>query len=151
MDENVINDQLKNVRNYLGSYAVDELNEIKISNYPSFVVINLDERRGIGSHWISIAIYQNELFICDPLGGLIPNGANPQELINFLHVFTNSRHLYITKQLQHESSGTCGLYCVTFVQQMSQTNCFFEFLRLFTTDKLQNDMLVKFLNKSVNL
>ena len=53
MEENEINHQLGTVENYLGSYAIDELNEIKVSNYPSFIVLNLDTRNGIGMHWIA--------------------------------------------------------------------------------------------------
>ena len=41
MDEQTINKSLKNVKNYLGSFAVDELDEIKVNFYPSFTVVNL--------------------------------------------------------------------------------------------------------------
>ena len=151
MEENEINHQLRNVENYLGSYAIDELNEIKVSNYPSFIVLNLDTRNGIGMHWIALAIYFNEIYVCDSLGGIIPDGSMPQPLIDFLHIFSSSRKLYVTKQLQHTSSGTCGLYCITFIKQMSKFNNFGEFLRLFTDNFYQNDIIIKFLNKMQNV
>ena len=151
MEENELNRQLRNVQNHLGSYAVDELHEIKVSNYPSFIIVNLDERNGIGTHWLALAIYQNELFICDSLGGLTPDKKIPQQLIDFLHIFASHRKLFITKQLQHLSASTCGLYCLTFIKQMEKYNCLGEFLRLFTTNLRQNDSLVKFLNKKQNI
>ena len=151
MEESVINNQLKRVPNYLGSYAVDELHDLKVSYYPSFIIINLDERHGTGTHWIAVAIYQNTIYLCDSLGGINPTRTIPIQLINFLHAFTTKRKLCITKQLQPKSSGTCGLYCILFIHEMSQNHSFTEFLRFFTTDLHQNDILVKFLNKSVKL
>ena len=147
MDEKRINLLLKNVPNYQGSFAVDELNEIKVSFYPTFVVINLDKRENEGTHWIAIAIYQTQMFICDSLGGLLPDETFPQPLVDFIYPLAKMRKLHITKQLQPLNSTLCGLYCVTFIKEMAEHNCFSEFIRLFSTNYLQNDTLVKFLNK----
>ena len=147
MDESEINKRLKNVPNYIGTYAVDELSEIKVSFFPCFLIINLDSRIGGGTHWVAVGIYANELYVCDSLGGLIPDRIKPRALINFLHIFSLTRNLFITKQLQESFSGTCALYCITFVQQMSKFNCFGEFLRLFTNNLHRNDLLIKFINK----
>jgi len=147
MDENQINHLLKNVPNYQGSFAVDELNETKVLFYPSFLVINLDTRGNNGTHWIAVAIYQSQIFICDSLGGILPDKTFPRQLIDFLYPLATTRKLHITKQLQPFSSNLCGLYCITFIKEMSEHNCFCEFLRLFSTDYVQNDTVVKFLNK----
>lgn len=148
MDEEKINHQLQNVANYQGSFAVDELNEIKLAYYPTIVIINLDERSMEGSHWISVAIYKTNLFICDSLGGIIPTNRFPTELTNFLNNLLQTRLLHITKRLQPLDSELCGLYCITFVKEMSQHNCFCEFLKLFSCNLQQNDIIVKFLNKT---
>ena len=99
MEESVINNQLKRVPNYLGSYAVDELHDLKVSYYPSFIIINLDERHGTGTHWIAVAIYQNTIYLCDSLGGINPTRTIPIQLINFLHAFTTKRKLALSVKL----------------------------------------------------
>ena len=148
MDEQTINNSLKNVKNYLGSYAVDELDEIKVNFYPSFTVVNLDRRNEEGSHWIAFAFYYDSVFICDSLGGIVPNSKTPRELSNYLLPLLSQRKVIITKRLQDLNSNTCALYCIEFIKQMSLHNCICEFVRLFTNDYSKNDMLIKFLNKN---
>ena len=147
MDENALNKQLSNIKRYIGTYASDELKNVKISFYPTFIIINLDERRGRGTHWIALAIYQNHLYICDSLGGVQPSKTFPQDFVNFLHVMTLERKLFITRQIQPLNSDTCGLYCITFIREMSRLNSFPEFIKLFSCNFKQNDQLIKFLNK----
>ena len=84
MDENEINQQLKSVSGYLGTFALNELNNLYISHYPSYIVINLDERGNDGTHWISVAMYLNDVYICDSLGALVPSSVFPTKLVNFL-------------------------------------------------------------------
>ena len=100
MDEKEINLKLKNVPNYLGTFAVNELDNLRIRQYPSFIVVNMDTRLERGSHWIAIAIHTNYLFVCDSLGAIKPRNI-PEQLVNFLHLFSINRKLYITRQLQH--------------------------------------------------
>jgi len=145
MDESRLNALLKDVPNYLGSFAVDEVNQIEIKRLPEFFVINLNTRESGGNHWIAFAVYQNHVYICDALGGLIPGRYFPKKLINFLHLLIQNRNIHITKQLQPLDSSTCGKYCVLFVKEMSQTNNFSSFLSLFTTNVFQNDNIISFL------
>ena len=147
MYENEINQNLKNVASYLGSFALDELNEIKISTFPIFLVINLDTRSEIGSHWIALAIYMTDIYLCDSLGGIKPTTRMPNCLINFLHRLVLTRKLHMTCRLQPIESDLCGYYCILFVKEMFIHNCFSEFLSLFTRDTSRNDEIVKFLNK----
>ena len=65
MDENEINALLKNTPGYLGTYARDELNNLKISHYPTYIIVNLDKREQSGSHWIAIAMCPKDVYICD--------------------------------------------------------------------------------------
>ena len=149
MDEKTINEALKNEERYLGSYALDELSEIKVSFYPSFIVLNLDLRKNKGTHWVAVAIYDSHLFVCDSLGGILPDDRLPKNIISFLAPLTTNKKVVMTRQLQPLDSGTCGLYCITFIHQLSTFNCICEFLRLFTTDLHRNDMVIKFLNKKI--
>ena len=83
MNEHRLNELLKNVANYQGSFAIDELDQIKL-NRQTFFVVNLDERKSKGNHWIGIAVYLNTVYICDTLGGLLPDDRQPIEWIYFL-------------------------------------------------------------------
>ena len=145
MDEHELNKLLKKIPNYQGSFAVDELNQVKI-RYPTFLVVNLDKRGERGNHWVGVAIYMNFVYICDTLGGALPDNKSPKQWINFLKLITTSRQLIVTKRLS--DSGLCGLFCVTFIKEMAKTNDFSDFIRLFSSDLSTNDTVVKFLNKS---
>ena len=144
MNEQDLNNRLKAVRDYQGSFAVNELNQVNLK-YPTLFVVNLDERGDRGSHWIGVAIYMNDIYICDTLGGLLPNNKSAIEWQYFLKLIIDNRRLMVTKRLSEK--GLCGLYCVTFIEEMAKTNNFFEFLSLFSSDLSTNDTVVKFLNK----
>ena len=145
MFENELNKRLKNRKKYIGSYAADELKDVELKYQPSFLVINMGKRDSAGSHWIALAVYENDLFICDSLGGIKPDTETPTDLINFLYLISKHRTLYITKQLQPLTSEKCGEYCILFVNEMSRHNSFSKFVALFTLDKEQNDKIVLFL------
>lgn len=146
MNEQHLNNLLRNVPNYLGSFAADELNEVKITENPTLLVVNYDERSDKGSHWIGVAIFLKDVYICDSLGGIAPTKRLSQGWINFLYLLSRSRNLIITKQLQPIDSAFCGLYVATFVKELSR-NTFEDFLRLFTEDLRKNDVIVQFLYK----
>ena len=148
MNENQINESLEKIKTYQGSFALDELKEINVSRQPTFAVINLTTREAGGNHWIAIAIYFKDIFICDSLGGLIPSKNFPTQLVDFLHNLSCTRNIHITKQLQPLSSDLCGLYCITFVKEMTKSS-FYDFISLFSTNLYQNDVIVQFVNKSV--
>ena len=150
MDESKINKSVRNVPGYLGTFARNELESLKISHYPSFVIVNLDERAGDGSHWIAIAMFLNDVYICDSLGVLMPNDDFPKELVNFLYRVCFRRRLHITRQLQQATSNTCGLYCIFFVHYC-QTHTFVSFLSKFSHDYTTNDLLVNLYAKQYTL
>ena len=143
MEESEINAKLKNVSGYLGTFAINELEKLYICHYPSFVVVNLDERGNDGTHWIAVAMYQNDVYICDSLGTLLPSSDFPGKLVNFLYRVTFRRDLKITRQLQSLSSVSCGLFCTFFVTFMSTNNNFKDFLSKFSTNLELNDLIVR--------
>ena len=143
MDEKQLNNLLQTVPNYQGSFAVDELDQVKMT-YPALLVVNLDERRSEGTHWIGVAIYMDSVYICDTLGGSLPDNKLPLKWVYFLKLISANRKLIITKRLSDK--GLCGLFCVTFVKEMSRTNNFCDFISLFSSDLSTNDTVVKFLN-----
>lgn len=145
MDEQKLNSLLKNVPNYQGSFAANELNQVKISDQ-NLIVINFDERKDQGSHWIGLKIDLKYVYICDSLGGIAPTKYQSQGLINFLYLLSRTRNIVITKQLQPIDSSLCGLYAVTFIREMNNGS-FEDFLRLFTNDYRTNDEIVRFLTR----
>ena len=145
MLENQLNEKLKNVKNYLGSYAIDEVKNIEVKSFPSFIVINLDQRTGPGNHWIALAIYSKTIYLCDSLGGIMPDNSFPKQLLNFLYTLCFQKTLYITKRLQPLLSEFCGEYCIIFIRELSKANSFCDFLDLFSSNYLQNDQIVRFL------
>ena len=147
MLENQLNGRLKSAKRFVGSYAADELKDVELKFYPSFLVINLGEHNLLGSHWIALAIYDNDIYICDSLGGITPDKKVPVEIINYLDLVSKHRTLYITKQLQPLTSDKCGEYCVLFVKEMLKNHSFCQFLSLFTLEKERNDKIVNFLTK----
>ena len=142
MDENELNAILKNTPGYLGTYARDELNNLKISHYPSFIIVNLDLRKQNGSHWIAIAMFPNDVYICDSLGALMPTPHFPSQLINFLYRVSFQRRLHITRRLQADNSTNCGLYCIYFIQMMVKNN-FADFLSKFCNNYCLNDLIIE--------
>ena len=146
MNEHELNNLLKDVPNYQGSFALDELIHVKIT-YPTLLVVNLDERKSGGNHWIGLAIYMDSVYVCDTLGGALPSNKWPQQWCDFLSLITLNRKLFVTKKLSQ--TGLCGLYCVTFIKEMSEHNNFREFISLFSSDLSTNDTVVKFLNKKI--
>ena len=148
MDENEINNRLKNISGYLGTFAVNELDSLFISHYPSFIIINLDERGNDGTHWIAVGMYLNSVYICDSLGALVPTNKFPNKLVNFLYRVGFRRDLYITQQLQSSISTSCGLYCIFFIKTLSSKS-FTDFLSKFSTNLDLNDLIVALYCKKV--
>ena len=146
MNEQHLNNLLKNVPNYHGSFAANELNEVKINDSPVLLLVNYDERSDIGSHWIGVAIFLKQVYICDSLGGIAPTKYLSQGWINFLYILSQTRELIMTKQLQPIESYRCGLYAALFINEMSR-NSFQDFLKVFTNDLQKNDVIVQFLYK----
>ena len=143
MNENVLNQKLADIANYQGSFAADELNQIKLVP-KTLVTVNLDKRSETGSHWIGLYIDKHMVIICDSLGGIIPSAEFPHDLVQFLYRLTISRQLIITKQLQPDNSSLCGFYVVHFIRELSRGS-FYDFISVFSNNLRQNDILIKFL------
>ena len=145
MDENLLNRKLRGLSNYQGSFAINELNQIKLRQN-TLVAVNLDERDNVGSHWIGLFIDKDKVIICDSLGGVMPTKVFPTNLVKFLYRLTQTRQLLITKQLQPEDSGLCGYYVVHFIKVLS-SGSFNDFISVFSSNLQQNDVIIKFLVK----
>ena len=141
MDENKINKSVGKLDGYLGTFARNELELLKISHYPSYIIVNLDTREGNGTHWIAIGMHLNDVYICDSLSAITPDDDFPKELVNFMYRITFRRRIHITQKLQQPTSNTCGLYCIFFVHYCQEYS-FTSFLAKFSTDLSMNDLLI---------
>jgi hypothetical protein len=145
MNAKKINQSLKNVTRYLGSFNINELNEIKIDSFPLFVIINISRNKKTVPYYISVAVYCKAIFICDSLGYLVKGDKLPYKLINYLDVIFSDREIHITGQLQNSSTNLSAAYSIFFVREMNRSYSFKHFLSYFTCNKYRNDQLVSFL------
>ena len=146
LSENEINQKLRKCEHYLGTFAMNELASLRISLFPSCLIVNFDDRTEEGSHWIALQLDLTNVYVCDSLGGLKPSKRLPQNLIDFLHIHTHNKTLHISKQLQSLTSDACGYYAATFILHINKNKSFTSFLSQFSdTNFYCNDMLVKLL------
>ena len=90
---------LKNVPNFLGVYAANELNSLSILKYPIVFVTNLDTTMEPGSHWLGIRITHTTIEIFDSLGfSPFLWGKYPRELFSFLSLFCA---MYLNARIQN--------------------------------------------------
>lgn len=71
-------------------------------------VINLDDFRGSGTHWVAYIKNENDVIYFDPFGNLRP----PLELIDYLDVGSIK---YNYEQYQNFNTYICGHLCLKFL------------------------------------
>lgn len=134
---------LKGAKNFLGVFASDELERIRILDFPAFLISNLDIRNSPGSHWICLRIDRHSIEIFDSLGfdrnlwGKFPVG-----LSNFFIRYRLSHKFFISPVLQPTYTQDCGFYCAFFVLYRSVysfNKCVSTFSRLLTRN---HDILI---------
>ena len=113
---NVILNSLSCFDNFLGCFAQDELEKLVITNFPCFIIVNLDSSDMNGSHWIAIGIFRDYVEIFDPLGFNIFSWTRfPCFLLAFHHRLSIRRKVLVSKCLQSDQSLLCGIYCCLYV------------------------------------
>ena len=144
INEKSIEEILKCQSSFLGCYSADELNTLSIKA-PCFLIVNLDNRNMSGSHWLAIGCFENKLEIFDPLGfDIFAWPRLPCSLLYFLHRYSFSRRIKISKRIQSSKSTLCGLYCIFYI--MNRPYKSFESLQsVFSSQLSLNDsILAKF-------
>ena len=107
---------LKCCPNFLGCFAEDELKNLTVSSFPSFLIVNIDSTKLPGSHWIAIGIFTDKIEIFDALGFDLFNWSRvPCDLFNFLHRLSATREVVASPRLQSETSHLCGFYAIYYV------------------------------------
>ena len=111
-----ITHSLKCSPNFIGCYAEDQLENLSLTSFPCFLIVNIDSSNMPGSHWIAIGIFSERVEIFDSLGFDIFNWSHvPCSLLNFLHNMSRSRRVFVSPRLQPDNSNMCGFYCMYYI------------------------------------
>ena len=102
--------------NFIGCYAEDQVENLQITSFPCFIIVNIDSSELSGSHWIGLGIFQDRIEIFDPLGFNIFNWSRiPCTLLNFLHNLSVTKTVAINPRIQSDESKFCGLFSIFYV------------------------------------
>ena len=141
LNEKTIESILSCQNSFVGCFAANELSNLVLKS-PCFIIVNLDKRNTNGSHWIAIGCFKNKIEIFDPLGFDI--FAWPKiscDLLSFLHKYSFSRKIVLSKRLQSSQSHYCGLFCIYYV--MTRKNKSFSLLQsIFSSNLSLNDSIL---------
>jgi hypothetical protein len=139
METKDINKELKDYKCYIGTFARDLLPKKSIIERPIALIINTDKSNKPGQHWMALFIDKN-----NNAEYLDSYGFSPihNEIINFLAISKVKTIQYNSQQLQSVITSTCGAYCVLFIKMRCNDLNYCKFLKLFTKNKLFNDLIV---------
>ena len=130
----VITQSLKCLPNFIGCFAENQLSNLVITQFPTFVVANVDSFQMKGSHWLAIGIFKTSIEIFDPLGFTIFNWKRvPCGLLNFLYRMSVTRRVQVSPRIQPPNSHLCGYYCIFYlllrsIASLRTINSFFNLL-----------------------
>ncbi len=145
-----LNCLVNNQTNFLGIFASDQLETLRIVRPFVFFIVNLDISTQIGSHWIAIRIGRRSVEIFDSLGFSFDLWqVYPKYLLRFLSRYTKSHNFLISPVLQPPNTYTCGLYTVFFIiyrQRTTFRNCISKFSRNLFVNNL---ILFSFMNRLI--
>lgn len=77
-------------------------------------IINLDEWKNLGTHWVAYIKRRNQVFYFDSFGALKP----PKELVRYLG--KNVEIFYNNQQYQNYNQINCGHLCLEFLLNKNQ-------------------------------
>lgn len=141
LDEKTIESILSCQNSFAGCFAADELDHMNFKS-PCFIIVNLDKRTMSGTHWIALGVFANKIEIFDPLGFDIFSWPKIScDLLHFLHKYSFTRRILISKRIQPKNSNLCGLYCIYYV--MSRKNHSFKTVQsVFSSRLALNDSII---------
>lgn len=113
-------------------------------NLPAFIICNLDPDSKPGSHWVAMHIDVNGIGEYFDSFGRKPTGYHKL----FLNRNTK-RWFHNNKSLQNHLTSVCGEYCLVYLYFKFQGKTMSDFLSLFSSNTLCNDLVLRTLFKSV--
>ena len=116
LNSQFLTDSLNCLPNFLGCLAENQLSDLVITQFPSFLIANIDSYYSKGSHWLAIGIFKDTIEIFDPLGFTIFNWNRiPCELLGFLQRMAVTRKVKVCPRIQSTESTFCGFYCIFYL------------------------------------
>ena len=102
-------------------------------------VINLDEYRDIGTHWVALYINNNTVTYFDSFGV----EHIPKEIMKFIGNKTIITNIY---RIQAYDSIMCGYFCIGFINFMFNGNSLTDYTSLFSPNdsKKNDDIILKY-------
>ena len=139
-----ISEYYKNEPRFNGVYSRNNLpNKIKKGVY----VINLDEYKNTGTHWVSLFVKTNEIIYFDSFGV----EHIPKEINKFVRskepgsaVDSNKKIKANIFRIQAYDSIMCGYFCIEFINHMLKGKTLLDYTNLFSpNDFKKNDQIIK--------
>ena len=133
----ILEKNLKRIKNFGGILAMNDLNNIIINSYPVSLIINHNK------HWISIFIDKKNVEIFDSTAQLFSELPKPLTYFLSRHYFKNIKY---NGKLQTNDSKICGLYALYFVLMKSKQYSWSKIMNILKT-KSKTDYFIKKLFK----
>ena len=114
MNSEEIRGYLKNIQMFRGVFPSDRL---PLNPENGIYIVNFDNSKNPGTHWVSIRIFDKKIEYFDPL--ILPIVPDIREFISSLNKNTFSTNL---SQLQSDYSFKCGIFACGYVLLSSYYN-----------------------------
>ena len=130
-----ISEYYKNEPRFNGVYSRNNLpNKIKVGAY----VINLDEYKNTGTHWVSLFVKTNEVIYFYSFGV----EHIPKEINKFIN--SNKKIKANIFRIQAYDSIMCRYFCIEFINYMLKGKTLLDYTNLFSpNDFKKNDQIIK--------
>src|SRR5680860_545285 len=100
-----INNFFKHQKDYLGTYAKDEIPMELAKKRKGALIVNLGNLATGGTHWVAILMGKNSIYFdsfgCEP----------PKQVLEFMKK-RGKPSFYCDRQLQDLKSSSCGWWCI---------------------------------------
>ena len=126
-----------NNNNYYYYYNYNNSNNNNIKN--GAYVINLDEYRDIGTHWVALYVNNKTIIYFDSFGV----EHIPKEIMKFIDRKNIITNIY---RIQAYDSIMCGYFCIGFINFMFNDNSLTDYTSLFSPNDLKktDDIILKY-------
>ena len=142
MNEEEIKSVFKNEPRFLGVFAINEINSVKLEKDTCFIFNTLPRHITSTGHWISVYRAKNDtVHIIDSLN--LKFILNNHYITLFLKYNNVSCVKTISYPVQPIYSNLCGVYCIYFIICFLNNVCFNKLVNIFDAKNLYvNDFIV---------
>ena len=126
------NFEVQKLPTFYGVYSKNNLPKIKNGAY----VIDLDEYKSVGTHWIALYVNANNVVYFDSFGV----EHIPKEIRRFIGKKNVKTNIY---RIQAYASMMCGYFCIGFIDFMLKGKSLIDYTYLFSlNDYGKNDKII---------